>query len=300
MKAVITGETDERVGVNLLDNAGAEHLVEIGFDGELLGYDPLEYPDNSLKATKEEKEHVHQTQRYTRWYVYRERGYETLPRRENPDCILAALLAVATLSESEFDEQFGDLEAQIQSHYDGSTVETPLTGVNLDGAIVYEKDLYLSPDPTDVEPSVLAQFRDRFEGESDSQAVPSSDELPLDSRESLAFELEAVSEMHHLAYDGLQLDQSTYGDRPLDRKPDATVELMPFDPDEIDSFHHYVVSHLAYQIRDYFVLSGLTPPKPFRAPGWGTFEAFMKQRYYPQYENYWDATASIDSWEPVP
>ncbi|MEZ3114810.1 hypothetical protein RYH80_02615 [Halobaculum sp. MBLA0147] len=300
MDGVVTGESDTRIGLSIIDNVDLEHLVEIGFDGELLGYDSEEYPDDSTTATREQTEHVHQAQQYARWVAYRDRDYETLSRRKNPDCILAGLLAVATLSESEFDDLFGDLQSQIRSHYDDSTVETPLTDVDLDGAVVYEKDLYVSPDPTEIDPSVLAQFRDRFDTDSGDSDSPIDAELPLETRESLAFDLEGVSQMHHLAYDGLAVADEARGNQPLDRDPDATVELMPFDTDEIDSFHHYVVSHLAYQLRDCFLLMGETPPTPFRSPGWGTFEAFMKHRYYPQYENYWDATADIGSWEPVP
>ena len=93
-------------------------------------------------------------------------------------------------------------------------------------------------------------------------------------------------------------DRTEHGERPLDRDPDATVELVASDPEEMGVFQHYVASHLVYQVRDCFLQMGVKPPVAFRAQGQGKYRAALEQRFLPQYENYWDATATIDSWTP--
>jgi hypothetical protein len=298
MKAVITGENEERAGVNLRDNNDVEHIIEMEFDGEIKYHECEAYDDKAANRAPDENEYSEQTRRYAKWHVYRERGYDTLAAGNNPDQILAALIAIARLSQGGFAEHFGDLQRQVESHYDGSSVDLPFPNADPDDVLVYRKDVYVQPDPTEFEPPVLEQYLGHFEGDSDSPVIPSKDALNWSEFDRLNFEIEAVSEMHYLHMDGPGSEQTKRGSDPLDRDPDATIELVPFDPAEIDSFHHYVVSHLAYQIRDCFLMMGVKPPVAFQQAGWGKYRAFHRQKFRPQYENYWDATAEIDSWEP--
>ncbi|WP_363463287.1 hypothetical protein [Halogeometricum borinquense] len=267
-------------------------------DGEITYHDQDGYLHKAAKRSDAGNEHVNQARRYAKWHVYREQGYNTVPPAENPDRILAALIAIARLPEDSFNDYFSDLQAQIESHYDGSEVELPFPDADPDDVLVYRKDVYVQPDPTEFEPPVLDQYLGHFEGESDSPVMPSKETLDSTEFDVLNFGIEAVSDMHYLHMDGPGSEQTKRSTDPLDRKPDATIELVPFDPAEIDSFHHYVVSHLAYQIRDCFLLMGVTPPVAFRKQGWGKYRAFHRQKFRPQYENYWDATADIQSWEP--
>ncbi|SEL78941.1 hypothetical protein [Haloferax larsenii] len=298
MEANITGENDERVGLYVDDNNGVEHWIEIQFDGEIKYHEQDGYPDKAAKRTPEGNEHVSQARRYAKWHVYRERGYDTISPPENPDRILAALVAIARLPEDVFNEQFGDLQAQIESHYDNTPVDLPFPDADPDDVLVYRKDVYVQPDPIEFEPPVLDQYLGHFEGESGSPEIPSKGTLDSTEFDTLNFEIEAVSDMHYLHMDGPGSEQTKRSADPLEREPDATIELVPFDPDEIESFHHYVVSHLAYQIRDCFLRVGVKPPVAFRQTGWGKYRAFHEQKFRPQYENYWDATADIQSWEP--
>ncbi|MEZ3114909.1 hypothetical protein RYH80_03125 [Halobaculum sp. MBLA0147] len=300
MDSVITGEGDDIVGQSVIDNNSVEHLIDIRSDGEILAHEQKKYSDAPTERTDEENEHVNQTRRYAKWHAYRERGYDTLDSTNNPDRLLAALIALARLDETTFAEQFGDLRRQVESHYDDGPVELPFPDADPDDVLVYRKDVYVQPDPVTFEPPVLEQYLGRFAGDSDTPAVPSKDSLDPDTVDALDFQVEAVSGLHSLHVDAPGSEQTTSVDDPLDREPDARIELVPFDPAEIDSFHHYVVSHLAYQIRDCFLRMGITPPTAFRTPGWGKYRAFHEQKFRPQYENYWDATADIDSWEPVP
>ncbi|WP_222916203.1 hypothetical protein [Natrinema sp. SYSU A 869] len=297
MKAVITGENDERVGVNLLDNDDAEHVIEMEFDGEIKHHQCEEYADNPALRIREECEHVDQARRYARWHVYRERGYDTVPPTENPDRLLAALLGIATLSKTAFEEHFGNLEEHLERHYDNAPVNLPFPDADPDDAIIYQKDVYLEPDPVDFEPPVLEQFLGRFEGDADSPALDDGD-IPLEEMDDLRFKIEAVSEIHTLHNDGQGTEQIDHGEQPLDREPDVRVELMAFDPASVDSFQQYVVSHLAYQIRDRFLVMGVKPPVPFRAQGWGTYEGFQCQKFCSLYDEYWSSEATITSWDP--
>jgi len=299
MQAEIIGENDDGVGVDVTDNNGALHEISIEKDSLDIVYHKCEgYPNNPAKRTTEQTEYGKQAKRFARWHVYRERGYDTVPPTDNPDRILASLLAITMLSEQEFEAHFGDLRGQIKSHYDGSTVDLPFRNADPDGAIVYQKDVYLTPDPIDFDPPVLDQFRGRFGGESDSSVVPEPGSISLEEMDRLEFDIEAVSGLHYLYNSGQGREQSVKSKSPLDRDPDTTVELMPFDLAEIDSFQHYVVSHLAYQIRDCFLLMGLRPPAAFQATGWGKYRGFMRQKFCPQYEDYWSSSTTVESWDP--
>nr|WP_245547786.1 hypothetical protein [Halovivax ruber] len=266
-------------------------------DGEIYHHTCDEIANNPAKRTREECERVDQARRFARWHVYRERGYDTVPPTENPDRLVAGLLAITMLSEGEFDDYFGDLHAKLRRHYDGFGVELPFDDADPDDAIVYQKDVYLQPDPVDFDPPVLEQFLGRFDGDADSPAVGDGD-IPFDEMDELDFELEAVSGMHVLHNDGQGNEQVSHGEHPLDRDPDVRVELMAFDPASVDSFQHYVVSNLACQIRDRFLLMGVKPPVPFRAQGWGTYEGFQSQKFCSLYDEYWSSEAAVSSWEP--
>ncbi|GAB3019991.1 hypothetical protein [Natronobiforma cellulositropha] len=298
MKAVITGENAERIGVNLLDNNDVEHVIEMEFDGAIKFHSCEEYPNNPAKRTRTQTEYGEQARRYAQWHVYRERGYDTVPSTENPDRILAALLALTRLSSASFEASFGDLEKQLRSHYDGSKVELPFADADPDGAIVYRQDLYLEPNPLEFDPPVLEQFRAHFDGPLDSSLFTQAGDLTDDDLDALEFDLEAVSGLGYLYNDGRGSQQTIPTDQPLERAPDARIELLAFDPEEVDSFQHYLVSHLAYQIRDRFLLMGLTPPAAFQAQGWGTYDGFQAQTFCDLYEEYWSPEATITSWDP--
>jgi hypothetical protein len=299
MKANIVGEDERGVGVEVTDNLKNTHTVSVGFDRSIQGHSQETYGNRPSIRTKEGNEHVNQARRYAQWHVYRERGYDTVPPTDNPDRILAVLLAIAQLSAEAFETEFSDLEAQIRSHYDGGPVELPFPDAHPDDVIVYRKDVFVEPDPTTFDPPVLDQFLGRVSGESDSPEIPSKDTLDAETFDTLDFTVEAVSDLQYLHHkDGTE--QTVTADPPLDREPDATVELVPFDLGEVDSFHHYVVSHLAFQIRDCFLRMGVEPPIAFRKTGWGKYRAVHEQKFRPQYENYWNPNTEVDSWEPVP
>lgn len=298
MKAILGNEDESGVGLRVIDNNDVSHGIHVAFDGEITYHEQDGYPDDPSKRTNAEAEHVNQARRYAKWHVYRERGYDTVPPTENPDRLLAASIAVTRLSPTAFEEHFGDIEAQIRSHYDGSTVELPFDGADAGDVVVYEKDIAVRPDPTTFDPPVLKQFLGQFSGESESPVVPAKADLDPETFDELNFQLDAVSGMHYLHNDGYDNERTHKSDRQIDAEPDATLELIPVDPKEFGNFQHYVASHLIYQARDALLRMGVEPPVAFRAQGQGKYRATLEQRVCPQYENYWDATETIQSWQP--
>ncbi len=159
MKAVITGENDERIGVNLLDNNGAEHGIEMEFDGEIKHHQCDEYAARARERTSEENEHNNQARRFAKYYVFAERGYDTVEHVDNPTYIDAVRRAIGDLSDAEFERYFGALHKQLQSHQE--TVERPVdlpADVRSPDAVVYEQDIYLGIDLGD------EQVSDRVHG----------------------------------------------------------------------------------------------------------------------------------------
>lgn len=298
MEVYFGEEDDDGIGLRIIDNNGGNHGLHISYEGKITYHSCEDYPNNPAKRTRSQSEYGLQARRFARWNIYRRQGYDTVPPTENPDCIMAALLAITKLSVKEFTKYFGNLKDQLQSHYDGSNVDLPFPDADPDDAIIYQKDIYLEPDPIDFDPPVLDQFLDRFVGDPDSPAVTDMKEITVETLDDLEFEIEAVSEMHVLHNDGQGNEQVVHGEQPLERDPDARIELMAFDTDSVDNFQHYLVSHLAYQIRDRFLLMGVKPPTAFRAQGWGTYEGFQSQKFCDLYEDYWSSKASITSWEP--
>lgn len=295
MKAVITGES-ERVGVKIQDNNGVDHGIEMEFDGTIKYHEQDGYPDKPAERTMEGNEHVRQARRYAKWHVYRERGYETLDRHENPDCLVAAMIAVSTLSEDATREQFDDLRTQLQRHYSDSPVELPFEDADPDDPIVYRKDLYVSPDPLAVEPPLAEQYAETVtEIQQESSAVlTESSDIEHQFQELFAyqdrletdlpsFELEAISAMHYLYTDG-KTEQTQGAESPLDRQFDARIELPPVDLDQFELFRLLLVTNLSAQVRDRYLMMGEQPPQAFQHHGFGTYRGTVKQQINEMYE----------------
>ncbi|GAB3028608.1 hypothetical protein [Natronobiforma cellulositropha] len=301
MDAIITGES-KRVGLSVLDNNQVEHLIEMDEFGNIKYHDQDGYADSPNERTDEENEHVNQARRYARYHVYRERGYETLERVDNPDCILAAMIAVGCLSGSAFERHFGDLYDRLREHVSGSRIDLPVDGANPDGIVVYRKDLYLEPDPTAVQKAARtalttygAEPGDSIDGETLTAAL---EKLATDStlEGALAFEIEATSPCYALYNDGYNNEHVEPVGQPLEREPDARVEPMPISVDSLPAFQEYLLAHLAYQVRDCYVCMGVTPPAGFRDTGYGKYRCSLYQQSTDLYENYYDESESIDSW----
>lgn len=308
MKAVITGENDERVGVNLLDNNDTEHVIEMEFDGEIKYHKQDGYPDDpEERSLIDEVEPINQATRYAKYYVDRERDYDTVDWRQDPDRILAAALTVAELSPAAVEAQFGDLYDQVRSHFSDTERPVSLPADCPPGSASYEQDIYLGVDDERV-----AALGRAYE---DSETVPASapdasveatlaaivDSLPAESTpDRSALSIAAVSGIHVCWDDATGQYHHERHDHPdLDRAPDARVDLLPFAPDSIDEFRTQLVRNLWCQVRDCYIEMGVTPPEPFRLQGMGKLGPATWYEHYDFYQRYHDPDAEID-WEIEP
>lgn len=315
MKATIHGDREAengelRVGLTVTDTNDIEHGIELGTDGTVYKHGQDGYSDHPSERTMEENEHVRQARRYAKWRVYRERGYETMARHENPDCLVAAMIAISKLSEETVDDHFGDLRAQLNSHYDDSTLELPFEDAHPDDVFIYRKDLYLSPDPLAIDPPLADQYDDlAIEMQEEAGAVPTeSDGVEHRLQELLAsedrleselpdFELDAVSDVYALHTDG-KTEQTTEPASALDRAQDARIELPPMAVDQFGLFHVLLVANLSSQVRDRYQMMGERPPAAFQHQGYGTYRGTVKQQINDMYDRCYLFTESVDNWRP--
>jgi len=303
MNAKIIGEDDCDIGTEVLDNNNESHQIEMHKEGgEIYAHVCDGYADKPRNRTQNENEHNEQARRYAKYYVYRERGYDTVDHIDNPDYIDAVRQAIRALSDERFEQLFGPLYTQLRSHH--NDIERPVglpAGVQKPDAVVYKINLYLGVDIadsglTDQAKSLAEAHELDYEtgtttqsgavvGESERQTWAEFGDHLVDlvDPSDIELELSAVSGIH-VGYPNSRGEHEVqWADRPLDREPDARLELLPADPGSIDEFRQYLDYHLHCQVRDCFVGMGLLPPEPYRVIGFGKFRY---ARRYDQYELY--------------
>ncbi|MDS0260518.1 hypothetical protein NDI56_14020 [Haloarcula sp. S1CR25-12] len=312
MDGIITGENDERVGLSVIDNNDAEHVIEMEFDGKINYHEQDGYPDDPAERTNAENEHVNQARRYAKYYVYREKGYETLDPHRNPDRILGVALVAAGLSTDSVESYFGDLYRQVRSHSTDSPRPVTLPDGVSQANVTYQQDVYLGLDDRQVE--MLEELLDVAEvreylgdlargGVNDRSllglladahdiAGKSGSDLPATAED---FWIEAVSGVHVHWDDAAGQYHTAWTDRPgIDREPDARIEMLPFEPENIDAFQQSLVRGLFCQVRDCYLGMGVTPPSEFRIQGMGSYDHATWYDYYDLYQPYHDPDADID------
>lgn len=298
MKGSISAENNRYIGIDVVDNPGIAHDITLDKEtGEVEYHGTSGYPDKPSSRTKEQSEYGNQARRFAKWHVYRERGYDTLTPYDNPDRLVAAAMVIFDLTEVETHHYFGDLRNAIQQHHEHGEIDVPFENADPDDIIVYRKDIWLDPDPTDTEPPLLNQFCEYVSDPLDTLAEILGDSP--DPRDSLPdYEIEAVSDIHYLHSDGLSR-QEHWNDQPLDREPDARLELTAVDIDEFDSVQTFLTSHLVNQVRDCFIEMGVEPPEPFQVQGLGKHDSMVKQQLMPMYDRYFQASTPVTTWDPA-
>jgi len=303
MNAKIIGQDSCDIGTEIIDNNGEIHQIELHKEsGEIYAHVCDGYADKPHDRTPDENEYNEQARRYAKYYVHQERGYDTVDHAENPNHVNAVREAIADLSEAEFKQYFGPLHQQLRSHHDNSVerlVDLP-TAVRAEDAVVYELDVYLGVDLTDDELSETAaavadaQGLDYKTGTEqtvsdisqadlvDWQAVGEA-VIEQTDPDSVPLEIAAVSGIHVGYPNAAGEHEVQRADSPLDRQPDATIELLPADPGPLSEFDAYLDHHLRCQVRDCFAGMGLLPPEPFQTVGFGKF---IYARRYDHYELY--------------
>ena len=298
MKAEFTAEDDDHIGLNVIDNAQNTHDLTLRKGSGVIVYHQCEvYADDPRDRTPDENEYNEQARRYARYYVYQERGYDTVEHTENPDYINAVREAIADLSDAEFRQYFGPLHQQLRSHHDDSVdrlVDIP-AGARAEDAVIYELDAYLGIDIEDDsiadEVAALSEAHG-LDLEAATQPVTDAAENDLADWESVGehlldltdgdvpMNLAAVSGIH-VGYPNSQGEHEVQeADDPLDREADARIELMPADPGSIEEFRAYLDHHLRCQVRDCLAGMGLFPPEPFQTVGYGKFIYARRYDHY--------------------
>ncbi len=313
MKAEIIGEDEVDIGTKVIDNNGAEHQIEMHKDdGEIYAHLCDEYHDKADKRTREENEYNNQARRYAQYYVFLNRGYDTVkPRWKNPVHLQAVRSAIDGMDLEEFETHFGDLYQQLKSHHDENTerVLHPPKNSKDERYHLYRKNIYLGLDPLDTDLADDARGLATKFGLDLDQDAPT--ETPLaaltdegieawasfstelferSNEEELAelatgFYVDTTSELHmaYLDHDGFE--QVTTAIEP-DREPDARFEEPPVDPGTLEQFQHGLSFDLGCQIRDCFIRMGVMPPEEYQVLGLGHIAAALAYEQVEFYPNY--------------
>ncbi|ELZ11193.1 hypothetical protein C478_12310 [Natrinema thermotolerans DSM 11552] len=306
MDGKITGENKTLVGLSIIDNNGAEHLVEINKEGEITGHQCEAYADDADLRTSEENEHNNQARRYAKYYVFAERGYDTVEHVENPAYVDAVRRGINGLSDSEFERYFGALYRQLRSHED-STIDRPRelpSDVRKPDAVVYEPDIYLGLEVAGEDITDRAQALANAHGVDADGTVRPASELDDDTVECWrAFEDDLADIVEREGIDEVETELTITGisglhvgypnrcgqhevdeaDSPFTHQAQARLSLLPYAPDSMEEFREYLDHHLRCQVRDCFLKMGVVPPEPFQVTGFGNFRDARRYDHFEMY-----------------
>jgi len=313
MNAEFLDEDESDIGVEVVDNNGGEHHIEMHkSSGEIYAHHCEAYADKPRNRTPEENEHNEQARRFAQYYVAVKRGYDTVPPMTDTGRLNAVREAIESMSTEECMDYFGDLRQQMASHHGTAerVVEIP-DAAKAPGFVLYRKDVYLGLNPAETE------FADQADRLATSHGLDLSDpEVPersiadLSSSERTTWEefseelgsvlassdtnvsegvyIDAVSDLYMAYPDETGREHVTDVRQPFDREPDARFELGPVDPRSPEEFQEYLAFNLKCQIRDCFVRMGVHPPEEFRVLGYGRYEAaerYNKVDFYPKFHD---------------
>jgi len=313
MQGTIIGEDDADIGTKITDNNGVEHQIEIHKNnGEIYAHEQDGYPNKAAKRTADGNEHVEQARRFARYYVYVDRGYDTVPSTDHPERINAVRLAIQELSDAEFEALFGNLHTQMLSYHDAvdRAIPIPSEAAGPD-SVLYRQNVYLGIDPLDTD--IAADAADIASAHDLDLSVDTL-EQSLDDLSAAAIEdwQSVTDEIAERAADrDIELDSGLYIDAvsslyasflddhsdvtvtdpatdPFERAPDTLIELPPIDPGPLAEFRDYLDYHLKCQIRDCFVGMGVEPPEQFRVLGTGRLKATVAYSLLDMYPEYHD------------
>lgn len=302
MDATIVDEDEMQVGVEIVDNAGVDHELAVGFDGEIRRHSQTGYGDPD-ERTSEADEYV---RRFARYHVFRERGYPTRALRTIPEWVAVVATTVAVLPPQAFETHFGAYSQQIRSTVDdGVEPVVTIPEVAVIGSTVYRLAVHTELDAVEI----LERGQDAF-----VRALEESTDWPQLVR-ALSIAVGGTAEpgsAHRLSVSGVsdigvryQGHTRTVGgdaDDPNPGPPDARLELSPaHTPWEryrsIDrGFQLLVVHHLLCQARDRYLEMGLEPPVGLRLLGPGTVRQTVRTERLELYGPVHSLDASVEGY----
>lgn len=304
MRATIEKETNKGYGVSVYDNNGVKHKIGVLYDGEINGHLQDEYPDKVADRTDTENEYTAQARRYARYYVYREKGYQTVEPRQNPEVLSVVALAIARLSPEEFEQQFGEYYQQFRSTVEDD-VEPVVTvpEAEVAGLTVYRQHVYLDVSLTDLldeeNSQSLADALDRT-ADTDETLDALAEALEGVVVEPSALRIGGVSGVGAL-YQTATGEETIDADDPHAGPPDARLELSPIDApwDEylpVEGFQLLVVHHLLCQVRDCYLSMGLEPPESVQVLGLGQYRQTVRNEHLDMYNPVHYTDSPIDGY----
>jgi len=312
MKATIIGDDERGIGVRVIDNNSVEHTISVGFDGDIQGHGQDGYPDKAANRTAEGNEHVEQARRFAQYYVYVDRGYDTVRSTDHPERINAVRLALHELSDTEFKALFGELQTQMLSYHEDVDRPIPVpsqaAGQN---SVLYRQNVYLGIDPleTDIAADavdIASAYDLDLSGDTLKQSLDDLSAAAIEDWQSVTDEIAELTTDEEIEVEsGVYVDAvsslyASYLDDhsevtvtdpetdPFDRTPDTLIELPPINPGPLAEFREYLDHHLKCQIRDCFIGMGVEPPEQFRVLGNGRLKstvAYALLDIYPEYHD---------------
>lgn len=288
MDAKMTGETEELLGLSVIDNNDVEHVLDLEKEtGEIPGHQQDGYADKPAKRTTAENEHVKQARRYARYYVRRERGLPTLGPADVPEWNLVVAAAIASLSSEEVERHFGAYHQQLRAAVAGDV--EPIVDVPEDdvaGLRVYLLSVHLGIDVTDhLTGSERIALRTLLERENDPEALLEAVTTELERIDVGPSDLtiSGVSDVGVL-YQGATREIEQPGDDPNPGPADARLELSPTAVTgdgylSLEEFRVLVVHHLLCQARDCYLQMGLEPPESLRLLGLGKYRQTVRAEH---------------------
>ena len=265
------------------------------------------YANKAIGRTEEENEHSNQARRFARYYVYTQRGYDTVPPAEHPVRIDAVRTAISEMDLDQFETLFGDLHRQLQyetGNRNAPTIDLPPESTE---PSIFSKNIYLGIDPieTDYGETLAAAHGldiDKSAATVDLTEV-SADELEQWGEFTGEFTAHTIGEDKDL-HEAVYVDHASdlyiqYPDGPdivaaddhldePDRAPDTVIELLPIEPGSLEQFKTFLDHYLKCQIRDSFVEMGVHPPETFRVLGMGRFMSTWRYdniEFYPPFHD---------------
>ncbi|WP_408956883.1 hypothetical protein [Natrinema sp. 74] len=326
MDAVIIGENENGIGVDVTDNNGIIHEISIKKGSWEIAYHVQDgYPDDPEKRTIHEDEMVAQVQKYAKWHVYRDREYDTLLPRRNPDRIAATLATVREMDDEEIRQYFGTLINQFRSYGD-DTVARPIEleeAVPHEQGVVYKQDVHLETTIEDVRgyhediadgaeefatavvgrlqnAGVFRTLTDRLSGFFGGDGSKEMDDQSISATPSERFRrfgIEGISEPYYMYHRENKPARTVGGEDAHRQPPDTVIEMIPTAmSDSPEIFRAFLVHHLLCQVRDTYIGMGVEPPAAYRILGTGIHHYTIKYKHFEMYPEYFDTEADIDGY----
>lgn len=316
MDGKITGENERLVGLSVIDNNGAEHLIEMTRDGEITGHQCDAYASEGSERSREENEHNNQARRFARFYVYRKRGYDTIEPMRNPDDLSALLMALGPLDAETLLEYVGDYYQQLRYCQTGANpiIETPRPSPNR--LVWIEQDVTLTDhedvsetlatlldergvlDEIDATIETGGNFVDLAGVLSDHDALGDDDVVATLADETI----DEIGPLRVCWQEGTGPDstrdsriaEGTGTTDSLTGEPAVRLQMHAvYDISSPERFRLTLIQHLRCQIRDCYIGMGIAPPPTLRVLGEGIGEYISWYRDNDIYEPYYDTDQSV-------